>query len=136
MNLSRLSLLKPLFDECSEILPCTFEGWEIIPGYLNQEHVCTAILKGNEIHFGIVREHRKKVIQRKRTREFIQPLLDRKSFLTTRIILKDSFKQKFVERIGFTKTWSDETFQYYILTKLPFQREKRNEPKIFKTSTL
>ena len=111
-------------EDCQDVLPRTFEGWEIIPGYVNQEHVCTAILKGNEIHFGIKPEFRKKLIQRKRTREYLKPLLDRKSFLTTRVILENEVKQKFVERLGFDATWSDEQFQYYILTKLPFERTR------------
>nr|BDD47832.1 hypothetical protein 5 [Burkholderiaceae bacterium] len=124
MKLERLELLAPLYDDCKEILPTSFEGWEIIPGYIDQEHVCTAILKGTEIHFGIIKKFRKKLIQRKRTREYLKPLLERKSFLTTRVIIQDKVKQKFIERLGFNATWNDETFQYYILTKLPFERER------------
>ena len=124
MNLSRLSLLSPLWEENREILFETFEGWEIVPGYIDQVHVATAILKGNEIHFGIKPEFRKKLIQRKRTREFLKPLLEKKSFLTTRVILKDLVKQKFIKRIGFKPTWNDELFQYFILTTLPFERKK------------
>ena len=70
MNVSRLSLLSPLWEDSKEVLPETFEGWEIIPGFINQVHVATAILKGNEIHFGIKHEFRRKLIQRKRTRDF------------------------------------------------------------------
>ena len=134
MHLSRLELLSPLWDDCKEVLPNSFEGWEIIPGYIEQTHVATAILKGNEIHFGIKPEYRKKLIQRKRTREYLRPLLERKSFLTTRVVLKDLVKQKFVERLGFKPTWSDELFQYFILTKLPFERE-RNANKVFTQTT-
>ena len=123
LTISRNELLKPLFDNCSEALPCDFNDWEIIPGYVNKVHVATAILKGNEIHFGIKKEHRKRLIQRKRTREYLKPLLDRKVFLTTRIVLQDQHKQKFVERIGFKKTWADDLFNYYMMTKLPFEKE-------------
>ena len=124
MNVSRLSLLSPLWEDSKEVLPETFEGWEIIPGFINQVHVATAILKGNEIHFGIKHEFRRRLIQRKRTRDFLAPLLERKSFLTTRVIRKDIVKQKFVERIGFKATWNDDLFQYFILTTLPFERKK------------
>jgi hypothetical protein len=124
MDLSRLELLSPLWDDCKEVLPIKFDGWEIIPAFIEQTHVATAILKGNEIHFGIKKEFRKKLIQRKRTREYLQPLLERKSFLTTRVILNDKLKQNFVERLGFKNTWHDEEFQYYILTKLPFERKR------------
>ena len=123
-NIERIELLAPLYDDCKDILPTSFEGWELIPGYIDQKHVCTAILKGNEIHFGIKKEFRKKLIQRKRTREYLQPLLERKSFLTTRIVLKDLYKQRFVERLGFRKTWADDIFNYYMMTKLPFEREQ------------
>ncbi len=123
-NIERIELLAPLYDDCKDILPTSFEGWELIPGYIDQKHVCTAILKGNEIHFGIKKEFRKKLIQRKRTREYLQPLLERKTFLTTRIVLKDLYKQRFVERLGFRKTWADDIFNYYMMTKLPFEREQ------------
>ena len=123
-NIERIELLAPLYDDCKDILPTSFEGWELIPGYIDQTHVCTAILKGNEIHFGIKKEFRKKLIQRKRTREYLQPLLERKTFLTTRIVLKDLYKQRFVERLGFRKTWADDIFNYYMMTKLPFEREQ------------
>ena len=123
-NIERIELLAPLYDDCKDILPTSFEGWELIPGYIYQKHVCTAILKGNEIHFGIKKEFRKKLIQRKRTREYLQPLLERKTFLTTRIVLKDLYKQRFVERLGFRKTWADDIFNYYMMTKLPFEREQ------------
>ena len=59
-NIERIELLAPLYDDCKDILPTSFEGWELIPGYIDQKHVCTAILKGNEIHFGIKKEFRKK----------------------------------------------------------------------------
>jgi len=124
MDLSKLDLLSPLIEDNKEVLPETFAGWEIVPKYIDQVHVATAILNGNEIHFGIKPEFRKKLIQRKRTREFLKPLLERKSFLTTRVILKDLVKQKFIERIGFKPTWNDELFQYFILTTLPFERKK------------
>ena len=123
-NIERIELLAPLYDDCKDILPTSFEGWELIPGYIDQKHGCTAILKGNEIHFGIKKEFRKKLIQRKRTREYLQPLLERKTFLTTRIVLKDLYKQRFVERLGFRKTWADDIFNYYMMTKLPFEREQ------------
>lgn len=123
-NIERIELLAPLYDDCKDILPTSFEGWELIPGYIDQKHVCTAILKGNEIHFGIKKEFRKKLIQRKRTREYLQPLLERKTFLTTSIVLKDLYKQRFVERLGFRKTWADDIFNYYMMTKLPFEREQ------------
>ena len=123
-NIERIELLAPLYDDCKDILPTSFEGWELIPGYIDQKHVCTAILKGNEIHFGIKKEFRKKLIQRKRTREYLQPLLERKTFLTTRIVLIDLYKQRFVERLGFRKTWADDIFNYYMMTKLPFEREQ------------
>jgi len=134
MDLSRLELLSPLWEDCREVLPTNFEGWEIIPGYIDQTHVATAILKGNEIHFGIKPEFRKKLIQRKRTREYLKPLLERKSFLTTRVILNDKYKQNFVERLGFNPTWHDEQFQYFMLTKLPFERE-RNATQVFTQKT-
>ena len=84
-------------------LPNSFEGWEIIPGYIEQTHVATAILKGNEIHL-VSSQSIAKNLFRENAQENTSTLLERKSFLTTRVVLKDLVKQKFVERLGFKPT--------------------------------
>ena len=109
-NMSRYDVLRIL------------EDWEVIPGYLGGVHVCTTVIKGTEVHFAIVPEHRKQVILKGRTQEYLEPLFDRLGFLTTRVPHGATSKQKFVQRIGFKPTWTDANFQYYLLGQLPFAR--------------
>ena len=103
--------------------PAVFDGWEMIPGFVKGQHVCTAALKGREIHFAVLKEHQKKVIRRDAAREFLGSILKEKGgFLTTRVLLEHKPEIAFVERIGFRRTWSCVNFQYFFLTELPFER--------------
>lgn len=120
--MTRAELLQPLFDGIGEFDASLFNDWEIIPGYIDGEHAATALLKGTEIHFGIAPGFRRRAVLRERTREFLRPMLERRGFLTTRVLLGAHDKKRFVERVGFASTWADETFQYYLLGQLPFAR--------------
>lgn len=120
--MTREELLQPLLDGTGELDSSVFDGWEVVPGYIDGEHAATALLKGTEIHFGIVPSFRRKAVLRERTREFLRPMFERLGFLTTRVLLDAHAKKMFVERVGFTPTWADEKFQYYLLGQLPFAR--------------
>lgn len=120
--MTREELLAPLQVSAPEA--DAFADWEIIPGFVGGEHVCTAVLKGTEIHFGLVPDHRFRAIQKARAQAFIAPLLDRLGFLTTRVMLGSIAKRQFVERIGFKPTWADDRFQYYLLGAVPFSRSE------------
>ena len=92
-------------------------GWELRDSDCGG---CTAAVKGTEIH---VEFHRQGVVLRDKVRRFLAPLLGREGFLTTRVAVNDRVHDAFVRRLGFSSTWSDGTFQYYILTALPFSKE-------------
>ena len=115
--MTREELLRPLFADADTSL---LLDWEVVPGYVDGQHAATAIVKGSEIHFGLVPEFRRRVT-RGRVREFLRPLLERRGFLTTRVLLASRDKQRFVERVGFRPTWSDGAFQYYLLGELPWR---------------
>lgn len=100
-------------------------SWEIIEGREHDQHVATAIMKGTEIHFAVQPENRRRLIRRKNTQEFLAPLLARHGFLTTRVLVRQEAEKRFVERIGFVPTWSDGLFQFYMLTRLPFERNAK-----------
>lgn len=118
--MSRDELLQPLLEGLDG---SAFADWEVVPGFIDGEHAATAVLKGTEIHFGIVPKFRKRAAVRRRLAgEFIGPLLARWGFLTTRVLLTSVDKKRFVERVGFKPTWSDHVFQYYMLSELPFAR--------------
>lgn len=114
--MTREELLRPL-----EVDPSAFDDWEVVPGYIDGEHAATAVLKGTEIHFGIVPKFRRKAVLRERTREFLRPMHERMGFLTTRVLNGSHASRRFVERIGFKPTWSDDQFTYYLLGELPFR---------------
>ena len=114
--------LKPILDAVPGADASAFDGWTVIPGFVDGQHVATAIVNGTEIHFALVPEFRHTAMLRQRAQEFIAPLLKQWGFLTTRVPLAERGKQRFVERVGFRQTWADEQFQYYLLGQLPFAR--------------
>lgn len=99
--------------------------WEAVPGHIDGVQVAAIIKKGTEVHFAIDHEYRGKTINRRRVREFLAPLLDEMGYLTTKLLHKYKGQQRFIERIGFKKTWSDERFNYFMLTELPFERKSK-----------
>jgi hypothetical protein len=99
-----------------------FADWEVVPYYAGEQHACTAVVKGSEIHFAVVPGYRGKVIRRNNTRAFLAPLLERQGYLTTRVPHGRLAQKKFVQRLGFTPTWKDGDVEYYLLGELPFER--------------
>ena len=119
----REELLRPITSVAEEAK--AFESWEAVPGFIDGVHVCTALLKGTEIHFAIVADHRLRTVLRTRTREFLEPMFERYGFLTTRVAHGRKLEQRFVQRMGFEPTWSDAKFEYYLLAELPFSRKTK-----------
>lgn len=97
--------------------------WNVTPGYVDDQLVAAIIHAGTEVHFAIAKSARGKTINRRRTREFLKPLFDEKGFLTTRLLHDRAGQRKFIERIGFKKTWSDKKYDYFMLDELPFERK-------------
>ncbi len=121
--MNREDLLRPISSSAEEVR--ALQSWDAVPGFIDDVHVCTALMKGSEIHFAIVAEHRLRTVLRMRAREFLAPLFDRYGFLTTRVALGRSAEQRFVLRMGFEPTWSDHKFEYYLLAELPFSRKSK-----------
>lgn len=105
----------------AEILEAV-QGWQALPFMVGSEHVGSAIVNGNEIHFALVPGQRPAGCVRGAIQAFIQPLLTLNGFLTTRVRLGQAKEKRFVERVGFRPTWNDDQFQYYLLGRLPFAR--------------
>lgn len=124
--MEREALLLPICEAAGGVPTSTFDGWEIVPGFIDGEHACTLIANGTEVHFYAVPAWRRRLVLRERTQAFLSPLLERFGFLTTRIH-NDRWgnkQRRFVERVGFKPTWADNQFQYYMLGTLPFARSE------------
>lgn len=105
-----------------EIAAAQANGWEAVPFSLGPDLAAVALLSGTEIHFKVLEPFRHRVIARRRTQAFLRPLFDRMGFLTTRTPAGDQASRRFIERLGFRETWSDDTYNYFMLTALPFER--------------
>lgn len=97
------------------------EGWETIPYLDNGRMTAVGVIKGTEFHCQLADTCR---LNRERMREFLRPLLAREGFLTTRTLVSDTSNQRFNKLFGFKKTWSDGEHNFFILTKLPFERKE------------
>lgn len=120
--MTRAELLQPLLDTVGEVDAAVFDGWDVVPGYIDGQHAATAIVKGTEIHIALVPQFRTSAVLRQRTQEFLRPMFERLGFLTTRVAVTATKQKRFVERVGFKPTWTDGIFQYYLLGELPFAR--------------
>lgn len=97
--------------------------WKVTYHLEGATPAAAALTQGQEIHFIVAPAWRVRLIQRHKTRAFLAPLLEQAGgMLTTRILRGMDGPTRFVERIGFQKTWSDEKFDFYALCSAPFQR--------------
>jgi len=83
---------------------------------------CALFISGNEVHLVPDPAHLGRVGSRRLVRDVFAALLEEKSFITTRIPIDTPSRDRTGERMGFTHTWSDERFDYYILTEVPYAR--------------
>ena len=99
---------------------------EIIPFEYNGTVTGCAVLAGCEIHFVAHPEHKGRCGTRKELFGLFSRLLDTHPYLTTRIPIETPKKDRTGERLGFTWTWHDGKFDYYVMTELPYARRKKN----------
>ena len=101
----------------------SMDGWEFTPYPNDGEARAIAALHGTEVHFCVAPEWRHKVIARRRTREFLRPMFERRGYLTTRAV-QGAETHSFLTRIGFVPTWENGNVTHYMLTELPFGKER------------
>lgn len=102
-----------------------YEKAKVIPFEYKGEVTGATVLMGNEIHFMAAPGKRGHCGTRKQLFALFNDLLDEHGFLTTRIPVSTPYKDRTGERLGFTYTWSDDRFDYYICTGLPYQRKTK-----------
>ena len=83
---------------------------------------CALFISGNEVHLVGNPEYRGRTGSRRLVRDTFASLLEEKDFVTTRIPIDTPPRDRTGERMGFTHTWSDQRFDYYILTEVPYAR--------------
>lgn len=104
--------------------PSEVNGWEVFTHHVAGELAAVAILKGTEIHFALAPQWRKRLIHRGRVRSFLAPMFERYGFLTTKSDLRNAASERFLTRMGFEETWFDGQYQNWMLSALPFGKEK------------
>jgi GNAT superfamily N-acetyltransferase len=101
--------------------------WGLLPYYIDAAHeklAAVILVKGSEIHLVVLPEYRRKLLLRERIRRVLGKLLYRTGFLTTRLPKGNGRDRLFIDRLGFKPTWSDDRFSYFMLTELPFGKDK------------
>lgn len=101
-----------------------YKNARVIPFEYQGEMTGMTVLVGNEIHFLALPGKRGHCGSRRELMWLFESLLQEFDFLTTRIPIDTPPKDRTGERLGFTYTWSDERFDYYLCTGLPFGRKK------------
>lgn len=102
-----------------------YEMATVTPFEHNGEVTGAIVLMGNEIHCMAAPGKQGHCASRRSIIKLLAGLLDEHTFLTTRIPVTTSYKDRTGERLGFTYTWSDDRFDYYICTELPYQRKQK-----------
>lgn len=79
----------------------------------------TAYVAGTELHVAF---HRPGVLTRRMVRDLVGPMLQQHGLVTTRVPAQHETLRRFVERVGFTWSWADTNYDYYIMTDMPFEK--------------
>lgn len=101
------------------------KGWTIYTATRDGEDVGFVISQGPEIH--ILPMVEKKALSRRNIIEFMMPLLARFGYVTTRVPIAET-EHRLRTALGFERTWDDENFSYWALTRLRFMRTQEGEP--------
>lgn len=91
------------------------EGWA-----LHETSWGDIFTKGTEMHFAPL-VGRKGSMTKAEFYPLFQRILDEFGFITTRV--PHGMSDRFTRRIGFEKTWADDTYTYYMLDHMPFRKE-------------
>lgn len=97
-------------------------GWEVFEHWQDGRLAGFSMLKGTEYHCQLEPGFR---LPRKEIRAFLEPLFNRRGFLTTRVPIGDEANERFNRAFGFERTWSDERFHYFVMAELPFGRREK-----------
>ena len=114
--------LRALFAAWSGVPAELLDGWDFHAHRRAGRPAAIAAMQGTEIHFAVAPEWRGRTIFRSVTRRFLEPLFERRGYLTTRVMAGEPHG-RFLARLGFVKTSTRDGVEYYMLMALPFGRE-------------
>ena len=95
------------------------DGWDVQIAQRDGKDVAIVIVKGTEIHFCSLDE--KRAMTRKNTLQFLRPIYDEWGFVTTRTPITET-NDRLRSILGFKFQWHDQTYKYWTLFALPFQK--------------
>lgn len=98
------------------------DGWLTRPVECDGVRYGDVMMQGREIHVAVSPQYRRRGWSRRIARSVFSRLLAEHTFLTTRSLKNDETEQ-FISRLGFVATNEDETFRYWWLNELPFERK-------------
>jgi hypothetical protein len=117
--MTREELLRP-FDPDADL-----SAWDLAPLILDGKAIGSLLLQGMEVHFALFPGETPKASVRKAVRDMLAPAFSRFDMLTTRVPKGMSAEREFVLRVGFSYSWSDADFEYFVLTQLPWERKPK-----------
>lgn len=117
------SLDKRLIDYLATLgaSPDALDGWTVHTAQRAGVDVAFVITNGPEIHMLSIVGRR--AMSRRNIAQYLGPILAEHGFATTRVPLAET-DHRLRRALGFEPTWADDTYSYWALTSLPYQKGK------------
>lgn len=96
--------------------------WDVRIAKRADADVAICVSKGTELHFVSLAEG--KAMSRRNMLEALEPILKEHGYVTTRVPIEEN-NHKLRIKLGFMNTWSDDSFSYWALTELPYQKKEK-----------
>ena len=100
------------------------KNWTVAVVKRDHKEIGIVITSGTEIHFVLLGGP---AMTRKNTLEFLKPIYDEFGFVTTRTPIAET-DDRLRDVLGFKYQWHDESFKYWSLTELPWQKKVTPKP--------
>lgn len=99
--------------------PACLEGWTIRTAQRAGVDVAFVASLGPEIHFVSLVGPR--AMSRKNIAEHLGAVIQEHGYATTRVPLAET-NHRLREALGFTQSWADENYTYWVLTEAPYKK--------------
>jgi len=98
------------------------DGWEFYPIYRHGELAAFICYQGNEIHCFRVESVNGMWLTHQTLERYVQPLIDKYGFVTTRVRDHNKTGQRFVTRLGFVQQFAQDGCIHYKAERLNHAR--------------